>query len=95
MATTSSSQSHTLQALSLKQSPVPIQPASLIKSSSQGAQVSAGGKSASSDGSLDGVKKTDGAAAVTEVRAINMSRSVTAVNARSLITPGESTPNFP
>lgn len=95
MATTSSSQSHTLQALSLKQSPVPIQPASLIKSSSQGAQVSAGGKSASSDGSLDGGKKTDGAAAVTEVRAINMSRSVTAVNARSLITPGESMPNFP
>lgn len=96
MATTSSSQSQTLQALSLKQSPVPIQPASLIKSSSQGAQVSAGGKSASSDGSLEGGKKTDSAAA-TEVRAINMSRSVTAVSARPLITPGEwkSTPNFP
>ncbi|XP_029948410.1 polyhomeotic-like protein 2b isoform X2 [Salarias fasciatus] len=85
-ATTSSSQTQTLQALSLKQSPVPIQPASLVKSSSQGSQTSAGGKSSSSDSPSEGGKKGD-PAAVTEVRAINMSRSVTAVSAQPLIAP--------
>lgn len=88
MATTSSSQTQTLQALSLKQTPVPIQPASLIKNPGQGTQVSTGGKSSSSDSATEGGKKTD-SAAVTEVRAINMSRSVPAVSARPLIAPGE------
>lgn len=88
VATTSSSQTQTLQALSLKQTPVPIQPASLIKNPSQGTQVSTGGKSSSSDSATEGGKKTD-SAAVTEVRAINMSRSVPAVSARPLIAPGE------
>lgn len=87
-ATTSSSQTQTLQALSLKQSPVPIQPASLIKNSSQGTQSSAGGKASSSDSSSDVGKKGD-SAAVTEVRAINMSRSVTAVSAQPLIASGK------
>uniref|UniRef100_A0A667WKW4 Polyhomeotic homolog 2b (Drosophila) n=1 Tax=Myripristis murdjan TaxID=586833 RepID=A0A667WKW4_9TELE len=86
-ATTSSSQTQTLQALSLKQSPVPIQPASLIKNPNQGTQgASAGAKAASVDGPSDGGKKGDGAA-VTEVRALNMSRSVTAVSAQPLIAP--------
>lgn len=88
-ATTSSSQTQTLQALSLKQSPVPIQPTSLIKNPSPGTQAAAGGKTSSTDGSSDGGKKADGTA-VTEVRAINMSRSVTAVSAQPLIAPGES-----
>ncbi|CAJ1050209.1 polyhomeotic-like protein 2 [Xyrichtys novacula] len=85
-ATTASSQTQTLQALSLKQSPVPIQPASLVKNPSQGAQASTGGKSGSSDSSSEGAKKGD-AAAVPEVRAINMSRNVTAVSAQPLIAP--------
>uniref|UniRef100_UPI0037E97461 polyhomeotic-like protein 2b n=1 Tax=Semicossyphus pulcher TaxID=241346 RepID=UPI0037E97461 len=85
-ATTTSSQTQTLQALSLKQSPVPIQPASLVKNPSQGTQASAGGKASSSDGSSEGGKKGD-SAAVTEVRAINMSRNVTAVSAQPLIAP--------
>ncbi|KAM7005971.1 polyhomeotic-like protein 2b isoform 1-T1 [Tautogolabrus adspersus] len=85
-ATTASSQTQTLQALSLKQSPVPIQPASLVKNPSQGPHASAAGKTSSSDGSSEGGKKGDGAA-VTEVRAINMSRNVTAVSAQPLIAP--------
>ncbi|XP_028262606.1 polyhomeotic-like protein 2b [Parambassis ranga] len=85
-ATSSSSQTQTLQALSLKQNPVPIQPASLIKNASQGTQASTGGKTSSSDSPSEGGKKGD-SAAVTEVRAINMSRSVTAVNAQPLIAP--------
>lgn len=88
VATTSSSQTQTLQALSLKQSPVPIQPASLIKNPGQATQASTGGKACSSDGSSEGAKKGD-SAAVTEVRAINMSRSVTAVSAQPLIAPGK------
>ncbi|XP_054639521.1 polyhomeotic-like protein 2b isoform X2 [Dunckerocampus dactyliophorus] len=85
VATTSSSQTQTLQALSLKQTPVPIQPASLIKNPSQGAsQVSAGGKPGSSESpSSEGGKKGD----VTEAQAINMSRSVTALSAQPLIAP--------
>uniref|UniRef100_A0A3P9PC88 Polyhomeotic homolog 2b (Drosophila) n=1 Tax=Poecilia reticulata TaxID=8081 RepID=A0A3P9PC88_POERE len=84
-ATTSSSQTQTLP-LSLKQNPVPIQPASLIKNPSQGTQTSSGLKSSSSDSPPDGGKKGDGQA-VTEVRAINMSRSITAVSAQPLIAP--------
>ncbi|XP_047203522.1 polyhomeotic-like protein 2b isoform X3 [Girardinichthys multiradiatus] len=82
-ATTSSTQ--TLP-LSLKHSPVPIQPASLVKNPSQGTQTSSGGKSSSSDSPSDGAKKGD-TPAVTEVRAINMSRSVTAVSAQPLVAP--------
>ncbi|TNN47863.1 Polyhomeotic-like protein 2 [Liparis tanakae] len=85
-ATTSCSQTQTLQALSLKQSPVPIQPASLVKSPSQVTQAFAGGKAGSSDGPFEAGKKGNGAA-VPEVRAINMSRSVTALSAQPLIAP--------
>uniref|UniRef100_A0A3P9J1X2 Polyhomeotic homolog 2b (Drosophila) n=2 Tax=Oryzias latipes TaxID=8090 RepID=A0A3P9J1X2_ORYLA len=85
-ATTSSSQTQTLQALSLKQNPVPIQPASLVKNPSQATQSSSGGKAGTSDGPPDGGKKGD-SVAVTEVRAINMSRSVSAVSAQPLIAP--------
>ncbi|XP_068172195.1 polyhomeotic-like protein 2b [Antennarius striatus] len=86
VATTSSAQTQTLQALSLKQSPVPIQPAALVKNPSQGTQASTGGKAGSSDSLSEAGKKGD-SAAVTEVRAINMSRNVTAVNAQPLIAP--------
>ncbi|XP_077948976.1 polyhomeotic-like protein 2b isoform X1 [Gasterosteus aculeatus] len=87
-ATSSSSQTQTLQALSLKQSPVPIQPASLTKNPGQAPQASAGGKAASSssDGSFEAGRKGDGAA-VTEARAINMSRSVTGISAQPLMAP--------
>uniref|UniRef100_A0A8C7YJX9 Polyhomeotic homolog 2b (Drosophila) n=1 Tax=Oryzias sinensis TaxID=183150 RepID=A0A8C7YJX9_9TELE len=85
-ATTSSSQTQTLHALSLKQNPVPIQPASLVKNPSQATQCSSGGKAGTSDGPPDGGKKGD-SVAVTEVRAINMSRSVSAVSAQPLIAP--------
>lgn len=80
----SSSQTQTLQALSLKQMPVPIQPASLIKHPSQGTP---GGKAGPSDSLSEGGKRGD-SIVVTEVRAINMSRSVTAVSAQPLIAPG-------
>ncbi|XP_074529336.1 polyhomeotic-like protein 2b [Halichoeres trimaculatus] len=83
-AATASSQTQTLQALSLKQSPVPIQPASLVKNPSQGTQASSGGKTSSLDSSSEGGKKGD---STTEVRAINMSRNVSAVSAQPLITP--------
>ncbi|XP_072308260.1 polyhomeotic-like protein 2b isoform X2 [Eucyclogobius newberryi] len=80
-----SSSAQTLQALSLKQTPVPIQPASL-KSSSQGTQASVGGKPGSSDTPVDGSKKGD-STPITEVRAINMSRNVTAASGQPLIAP--------
>uniref|UniRef100_A0A4W5QRY3 Polyhomeotic homolog 2b (Drosophila) n=1 Tax=Hucho hucho TaxID=62062 RepID=A0A4W5QRY3_9TELE len=83
-ATTSSSQTHSLQALSLKQSPISIQPSPLIKNPSQGSQ-GAGGKGSWPNSPLDRSKK--GESIVTEVRAINMSRSVTAVSGQPLITP--------
>lgn len=83
-AASSSAQTQTLQALSLKQSPVPIQPASL---KGQGTiPAPAGGKGGPSDAPVDGSKKGD-SAPVTEVRAINMSRNVTAVSAQPLIAP--------
>ncbi|XP_077387103.1 polyhomeotic-like protein 2b isoform X2 [Festucalex cinctus] len=85
-STMSSSQTQTLQALSLKQSPVPIQPASLVKNPGQGAQASAGVKSGSSESPSEAGKKGD-AAVVTEARAINMSRNVTTVSAQPLIAP--------
>lgn len=87
VATTSSSQTQTLQALSLKQTPVPIQPASVMKTPNQG--TSTGGKASSSENVSEGGKKGDNAA-LTEVRAINMSRNVNAVSARPLIAPGKS-----
>lgn len=86
VATTSSSQTQTLQALSLKQTPVPIQPASVMKNPTQGA--STGAKASSNENSSDVGKKGD-SAAVTEVRAINMSRNVNTVSTRPLIAPGE------
>lgn len=87
-ATTSSSQTQTLQALSLKQGPVPIQPASLVKNPGQGMQASAGIKSGPSESPSEAGRKGD-AAVVTEARAINMSRNVTTISAQPLITPGE------
>lgn len=86
VATTSSSQTQTLQALSLKQTPVPIQPASVMKNPNQG--TSTGGKATSSENVSDGGKKGENTA-LTEVRAINMSRNVNAVSARPLIAPGK------
>ncbi|XP_061793519.1 polyhomeotic-like protein 2b isoform X5 [Nerophis lumbriciformis] len=81
VATTSSCQTQTLQALSLKQTPVPIQPASLIK---HPGQLSAGGKPGSSESPCsEGGKKAD----VTEARAINMSRNVTTLGAQPLLAP--------
>ncbi|XP_061893782.1 polyhomeotic-like protein 2b isoform X3 [Entelurus aequoreus] len=81
VATTSSCQTQTLQALSLKQTPVPIQPASLIK---HPGQLSAGGKPGSSESPCsEGGKKAD----VTEARAINMSRNVTTLCAQPLVAP--------
>ncbi|XP_028302434.1 polyhomeotic-like protein 2b [Gouania willdenowi] len=79
-ATTSPSQTQTLQALSLKQSPVPIQPASLVKNANHGPQVTTGIKAGPVDGSTDGGKKG-------ESGAINMSRNVTAVSAQPLLAP--------
>ncbi|XP_077459906.1 polyhomeotic-like protein 2b [Stigmatopora argus] len=81
--TTSSSQTQTLQALSLKQTPVPIQPASLVKNTGQ---LSAGVKSGISESPSEAGKKGE-AAVVTEARAINMSRNVTTVSAQPLIAP--------
>uniref|UniRef100_A0A3Q4GR55 Polyhomeotic homolog 2b (Drosophila) n=1 Tax=Neolamprologus brichardi TaxID=32507 RepID=A0A3Q4GR55_NEOBR len=65
-ATTSSSQTQMPQALSLKQAPVPIQPASLIKNPSQGTQASAGGKTSSLDSPSEGGKKGD-----TEIKSLS------------------------
>ncbi|KAM6980869.1 polyhomeotic-like protein 2b [Aplochiton taeniatus] len=79
-SSSSSSHSHTMQALSLKQSPVPIQPAALLKNPGQGPA----GKAGSFHGSGEAGRKGDGAMA-TEVRAINMSRSVTSVSGQQLI----------
>uniref|UniRef100_A0A674MSN4 Polyhomeotic homolog 2b (Drosophila) n=1 Tax=Takifugu rubripes TaxID=31033 RepID=A0A674MSN4_TAKRU len=84
VSTTSSSQTQTLQALSLKQTPVPIQPASVMKNPNQG--TSTGGKATTSENISDGGKKGENTAP-TEVRAINMSRNVNAVSARPLIAP--------
>ncbi|KAJ4927069.1 hypothetical protein JOQ06_014809 [Pogonophryne albipinna] len=81
-ATTSCSHAQTLQALSLKQSPVPIQPANL-KNPSQVTQASAGTKAGSSDSSSEAGKKGDNS----EPRAINMSRNVTSISAQPLIAP--------
>ncbi|XP_064857969.1 polyhomeotic-like protein 2 isoform X6 [Oncorhynchus nerka] len=83
-ATMSSFQTHNLQALSLKQTPVAIQPSPLLKNPSQGSWGS-GGKGSSSDVPLDGSKK--GESIVTEVCAINMSRSITALSGQPLSTP--------
>ncbi|CDQ67296.1 unnamed protein product [Oncorhynchus mykiss] len=83
-ASMSSFQTHNLQALSLKQTPVAIQPSPLLKNPSQGSRGS-GGKGSSSDVPLDGSKK--GESIVTEVCAINMSRSITALSGQPLSTP--------
>ena len=84
-------QTHNLQALSLKQTPVAIQPSPLLKNPSQGSRGS-GGKGSSSDVPLDGSKK--GESIVTEVCAINMSRSITALSGQPLSTPGMYQPNI-
>ncbi|XP_052456108.1 polyhomeotic-like protein 2 isoform X2 [Carassius gibelio] len=70
----STSQSSGLQALSLKQTPVSIQPTPLIKTSSQSASSSDTGKSNVNTASTDGVKK--GEEGQTEMKAVNMSRNV-------------------
>lgn len=57
-----------------------------MKNPTQG--TSTGAKATSTENSSDGGKKGDNAA-LTEVRAINMSRNVNAVSARPLIAPGE------
>ncbi|KAJ3602045.1 hypothetical protein NHX12_029805, partial [Muraenolepis orangiensis] len=71
-ASTGSSQSHAPQALSLKQTPVPIQPATLIRNPCpQSVGVGAMGKG---PGHADGPSEA-GKKAEPEVRAINMSRN--------------------
>ncbi|XP_016298844.1 polyhomeotic-like protein 2 isoform X1 [Sinocyclocheilus anshuiensis] len=70
----STSQSSGLQALSLKQTPVSIQPTPLIKTPSQSASSSDTGKSNVNTASADGVKK--GEEGQTEMKAVNMSRNV-------------------
>ncbi|XP_076870327.1 polyhomeotic-like protein 2b isoform X1 [Brachyhypopomus gauderio] len=82
----SSSQSTCLQALSLKQTSVSIQPTPLIKNPSQGSSVSGSGagKGPLVTASGDGPKKAE-SGGDTEAKAVNMSRSVT--SSHSLITP--------
>ncbi|CAL9704587.1 unnamed protein product [Knipowitschia caucasica] len=80
-----SSTTQTLQALSIKQGSLSIQPAAQ-KTATLGTQASAGGKPGSADTPVDVSKKAD-AAPVTEVRAINMSRNVTTVSGQPLLAP--------
>ncbi|XP_059426535.1 polyhomeotic-like protein 2b isoform X4 [Carassius carassius] len=85
----SPSQSSGLQALSLKQTPVSIQPTPLIKTPSQSASSSDTGKSNVNAASSDGVKTGE----QTEMKAVNMSRNVS--SSHPLIAPAErSTGNF-
>ncbi|KAL1272452.1 hypothetical protein QQF64_028314, partial [Cirrhinus molitorella] len=87
----STSQSSGLQALSLKQTPVSIQPTPLIKTPSQSASNSDTGKSNVNAASSDGVKK--GEEGQMEMKAVNMSRNVS--SSHPLIAPAEcSTGNF-
>ncbi|XP_042614778.1 polyhomeotic-like protein 2b isoform X2 [Cyprinus carpio] len=87
----STSQSSGLQALSLKQTPVSIQPTPLIKTPSQSASSSDTGKSNANTASVDGVKK--GEEGQTEMKAVNMSRNVS--SSHPLLAPAErSTGNF-
>uniref|UniRef100_A0A671KEW7 Polyhomeotic-like protein 2 n=1 Tax=Sinocyclocheilus anshuiensis TaxID=1608454 RepID=A0A671KEW7_9TELE len=79
----STSQSSGLQALSLKQTPVSIQPTPLIKTPSQSASCSDTGKSNVNAASSDGVKK--GEEGQTEMKALNMSRNVS--SSHPLIAP--------
>ncbi|XP_016111442.1 polyhomeotic-like protein 2 [Sinocyclocheilus grahami] len=87
----STSQSSGLQALSLKQTPISIQPTPLIKTPSQSASSSDTGKSNVNTASADGVKK--GEEGQTEMKAVNMSRNVS--SSHPLLAPAErSTGNF-
>ncbi|XP_016395935.1 polyhomeotic-like protein 2 isoform X2 [Sinocyclocheilus rhinocerous] len=79
----STSQSSGLQALSLKQTPVSIQPTPLIKTPSQSASCSDTGKNNVNAASSDGVKK--GEEGQTEMKAVNMSRNVS--SSHPLIAP--------
>ncbi len=81
----STSQSSGLQALSLKQTHVSIQPTPLIKTPSQSASSSDTGKSNVNAASSDGVKK--GEEGQTEMKAVNMSRNVS--SSHPLIAPGK------
>ncbi|RXN27395.1 polyhomeotic 2 isoform X2 [Labeo rohita] len=83
--TSSTSQSSGLQALSLKQTPISIQPTPLIKTPSQSASNSDTGKSNVNAASSDGVKK--GEEGQTEMKAVNMSRNVS--SSHPLIAPGK------
>lgn len=85
----SSSQTTGLQALSLKQTPVSIQPTPLIKTPSQVATSSGttSGKSLLPGASGDAGKKQE-SGGETEAKAVNMSRSVT--SSHHLIAPGKS-----
>ncbi|KAI4881012.1 hypothetical protein NFI96_011258 [Prochilodus magdalenae] len=77
----SSSQSTGLQALSLKQTPISIQPTPLIKATSSGTTT---GKGVLPGASVDAGKKQE-SAGETEAKAVNMSRSVT--SSHPLIAP--------
>ncbi|TRY89356.1 hypothetical protein DNTS_015295 [Danionella cerebrum] len=90
----STSQTTALQPLSLKQTPVSIQPTPLIKIPSQSISSSNNGSGKSTTfhaTSSDGVKKTE--EVQTEMKAVNMSRNVS--SSHPLIAPAEhSTGNF-
>ncbi|XP_062402399.1 polyhomeotic-like protein 2 isoform X3 [Sardina pilchardus] len=76
-------QTQALQALSLKQTPISIQPAALIKT--PGVK-SAPAPAHEANHQSEAVKKSEGAM-VTEARAVNMSRSVGTVGGHPLIAP--------
>ncbi|KAL6457770.1 hypothetical protein MHYP_G00330000 [Metynnis hypsauchen] len=84
--TSSSSQSTGLQALSLKQTPVSIQPTPLLKTTNQGATSSGttAGRGVLPGASGDAGKKQE-SGGETEAKAVNMSRSVT--SSHPLIAP--------
>ncbi|XP_063071174.1 polyhomeotic-like protein 2b [Engraulis encrasicolus] len=83
-------QTQALQALSLKQTPISIQPAALIKTPTPGIKpapaLAPAPASSEANHQSEGVKKSEGAM-VTEARAVNMSRNVGSVGAHPLIAP--------
>ncbi|KAG5274696.1 hypothetical protein AALO_G00139160 [Alosa alosa] len=76
-------QTQALQALSLKQTPISIQPAALLKTPTPGVKPT---PATEANHQSEAVKKSEGAM-VTEARAVNMSRSVGTVGGHPLIAP--------
>ncbi|XP_028854882.1 polyhomeotic-like protein 2b isoform X2 [Denticeps clupeoides] len=80
---TTQTQTQVLQALSLKQTPIAIQPTALLKNSTQGTQ-GLGAKSHPPEAPAESGKKGENAS---EARAVTMSRSVASVSSHPLIAP--------